>query len=88
MEGVKPARIWIASVSWVARGQKPQCVVSTSAALTEDHARQSAVNAAKPYIGDRLPKGGLGVVVTELTPAMLEEMLERSSAWYEEHPDE
>lgn len=85
---VKPSPVWLLSVSWVGRGQKPQCVVMTGYAPSEEQAQGTAVAAAKRHIGDKPPKGGVGVVAVELTPATLEEMLERSRAWYAENPNE
>lgn len=84
----KPARCWLLGVSWVGRGQKPQCVVMTGYAPTEEQAQGAAVGAARRHIGDKQPKGGVAVVAVELTPETLEEMLARSRAWYEENPDE
>lgn len=84
----KSNRVWLMGVSWVGRGQKPQCVVMTGSAPSEEQAQGAAVSAAKHHIGDKPPKGGVGVVAVELTPATLEEMLERSRAWYAENPNE
>lgn len=85
---VTPGRAWLLSVCWIGRGQKPQAVVMTALGGTEDDARAQAVKMAREHIGDKPPKGGVGVVAVELLPGTIREMLERSEAHYEANPVE
>lgn len=85
---VTPAKVWLIGVCWIGRGQKPQSVVMTAAGDTEEAVRGQAIMTARPHIGNKAPKGGVGVVAVELLPGTLREMLERSEAYYKEHPYE
>lgn len=85
---VNPGRVWLIGVCWVGRGQKPQSVVMTAVGGTDDDARAQAVRLAREHIGDKAPKGGVGVVAVELLPGTLREMLERTEAYYEANPVE
>ncbi len=85
---VSPGRVWLIGVCWIGRGHKPQSVVMTAVGGTDDDARAQAVRMAREHIGDKAPKGGVGVVAVELLPGTLREMLERSEAHYEANPEE
>ncbi len=84
----KASRIWLVGVCWIGRGQKPQSVVMTAAGDSEDAARSQAISTARPWIGEKVPRGGVGVVTVELLPGSLREMLARSEAYYQENGDE